>query len=722
MVERASQPIPLLKTKLFVPRMQQSVVARPQLLLRLDEGLHRKLTLISAPAGFGKTTLMSAWANSGERATAWLSLDEADNDPVRFMSYVVAALQTVAPDIGAGIQNAAQPLPTDAMLTALLNDISTLSDPLIFVLDDYHLIDTEPVDSAITFLIEHLPPQMHLVITTREDPRLPLARLRARGQLTELRASDLRFAPAEAAAFLNQMMGLNLSEEDIAALETRTEGWIAGLQLAALSMSGHEDATSFITSFSGSHRFVLDYLVEEVLQRQPAPVRTFLLQTSILDRLTGPLCDVVTGQEDGQLRLESLARGNVFVVPLDDQRSWYRYHHLFADVLRAHLQAEQPEQVAMLHHRASEWYARHGSVDDAIRHVLAAGDFERAANLVEQAMPGYLRNRLAATLLGWLKALPDEVIRRRPVMSVAYATALMSNGELDDVEDWLGEAERWLGATAETGETAPAGMVVVDDEEFRRVPSLIATYRAGHAYLRGDIPATMTHSQQALDRVPANDHATRGAAAALLGLAFWASGDLDAAQQHYAAGLAGLGQAGFRSDVINGSNTVAAIRMAQGRLRDAERTLEQAIQHATELGQPGLHGAADFLVGLSEIRRERNDQDAATDFLLRSQEMALGAGVSLNRTRWFVAMARITEAQGDLDGALALLDEAERQPGPDFFPKVRPVAAVRARVWLKQGRLDEARDWARGQGLSADDDLSYLHEFEHITLAKVLLA
>ena len=405
--------IPILATKLYIPLPRPNVVLRPRLIERLNEGLHRKLTLISAPAGFGKTTLVSAWVAGCERPVAWLSLDEGDNDPTRFLTYLVAALQTIAPNIGEGVLGvlqSPQPPPTESILTALLNEITTLPDNFVLVLDDYHVIDAKPVDDALTFLLEHLPPQMHLVITTREDPQLPLARLRARGQLTELRAADLRFTPAEAAAFLNQVMGLNLSAEDIAALEDRTEGWIAGLQLAALSMQGREDVPGFIRAFAGDHRYIVDYLVEEVLQRQPERVRSFLLQTSILDRLNGPLCDAVTGQEEGNARLEALERGNFFVVPLDDKRHWYRYHHLFADVLSAHLLAEQPDQVATLHRRASAWYEQHGSAADAIRHALAAEDFERAADLVELAVPAMRRSRQEATVLGWLKALPDELV------------------------------------------------------------------------------------------------------------------------------------------------------------------------------------------------------------------------------------------------------------------------------------------------------------------------
>ena len=386
---------PILATKLYIPRPRPNVVSRPHLLERLNEGLHRKLTLIAAPAGFGKTTLVSEWVAFIERPTAWLSLDEGENDPTRFLAYLVAALQMIAPTIGEGVLGvlqSPQPPPPEAILTVLLNEITTLPDHFVLVLDDYHVIDAKPVDIALTYLVEHLPPQMHLVIATREDPQLPLARLRARSHLTEVRAADLRFTASEAAEFLSQVMGLSLSAEDIAALEDHTEGWIVGLQLAALSMQGRQDVHGFIQAFAGDDRYIVDYLVEEVLQRQPAPVRSFLLQTSILDRLSGSLCDAVTGQKEGNARLEALERGNFFVVPLDDKRHWYRYHHLFAEVLSAHLMAEQPNQVATLHRRASAWYERNGSEADAIRHALAAGDFGRAADLVELAVPAMGRN------------------------------------------------------------------------------------------------------------------------------------------------------------------------------------------------------------------------------------------------------------------------------------------------------------------------------------------
>src|SRR6266566_1796928 len=500
---RREKVTPILATKLYLPRLRPNVVSRPRLLERLNEGLHRKLTLIAAPAGFGKTTLVSEWVALIERPkarTAWLSLDEGDNDPARFVAYLVAALQTIGEGV-LGVLQSPQPPPTESILTALLNEITTLPDHFVLVLDDYHVIDAKAVDMALAFLVEHLPPQMHLVIATREDPHLPLARLRARGHLTELRAADLRFTASEAAEFLNQVMGLNLSAEDIAALEDRTEGWIAGLQLAALSMQGHQDVPGFIRAFAGDHRYIVDYLVEEVLQRQPEPVNSFLLQTAILDRLHGPLCDAVTGQEEGNARLEALERGNFFVVPLDDQRHWYRYHHLFAEVLSAHLLAEQPDQVSTLHRRASAWYERHGSAADAIRHALAAEDFVRAADLVELAVPAMLRSRQEATLLGWLKALPDELVYLRPVLSVGYAGALLVSGEFEGVEARLQNAERWLDTTADRTELAlapPAEMVVVDEVEFRRLPGSIAVYRAGSAQALGDAANTMKYARLAL--------------------------------------------------------------------------------------------------------------------------------------------------------------------------------------------------------------------------------
>jgi LuxR family maltose regulon positive regulatory protein len=725
-------PTPILATKLYVPPPRANVITRPWLVEQLNEALAsgRKLTLISAPPGFGKTTLVSDWVAVCERPIAWLSLDEGDNDPACFLAYLLAALQTVAPSIGAGllgVLESTQPPPIESILTALLNEIITVPDGFALVLDDCHMIDAQPVEHALAFLLEHLPPQMHLVIATREDPHLPLARLRARGQLTELRAADLRFSPDEAADFLGRVMGLELSAEDIAALESRTEGWIAGLQLAAISMQGHEDAASFVNSFTGSHRFVLDYLVEEVLERQPETVQSFLLRTSILERLCGPLCDAVLldPSASGQETLEKLERANLFIVPLDNERHWYRYHHLFADVLQAHLMAEQPGLVSALHRRASEWYEHLGSPDNAIRHALAAEDFARAADLVELVMPAMTRSQQYATLRGWLKTLPNELVRVRPVLSTGYAKVSIFFGEFEDVEPRLRAAERWLDTTAEMRdrrESPAAGMVVADEEEFRRLPGMIALIRAGLALAEGDMPETVKNARRVLDLAPEDDLLMLGGAASQLGLAAWTSGDLDTASRMSAKGMADLRLAGLISPAIGGARVLADIQIAQGRLHEAMTTYARGLQWATEPGTPVLPGAADMHVGMSSLCYEHNDLKTAMQHLLASQALGELAGLPPNPYRWRAAMARIREAQDDPDGALDLLDQAERLYDPAFAPNVRPIATRKARVWLAQGRLDEAQGWARAQGLSVDDELSYLREFNHITLARVLLA
>ena len=722
---------PLLETKLHVPRLRRDLVARPRLSEKLTHGTESALTLVSAPAGFGKTTLLTGWlaaAPADGRSAAWLSLDQPDNDPARFWTYLIAALQTAAPGVGAGALSLLQSpqAPIDAVLPTLLNDLSAISNDVVLVLDDYHVVDSRDIQDGMTFLLEHLPPQVHLVIASRADPVLPLPRLRARGQLVEIRAADLRFTPDEAAEYLNQKMGLALTAEDVSALEGRTEGWIAALQLAALSLQGRDDVAGFIGSFAGDDRYIVDYLVEEVLARQPESVRSFLLKTSILSRLTGPLCDAVTGQDGGKAMLESLDRGNLFLVQLDDRRQWYRYQHLFADVLRAHLEDEQPDRVRELHLRASDWYERNGERSEAIRHALAAEDFARAADLVELALPALRQGRQDVTLRLWLEAIPDELIRLRPVLSVGYAGSLMVRGEVEGVEARLRDAERWLNTTTgqgiPDGHTSSAEMVVVDEKEFRGLPSAIAMYRAGQALLIGDVADTMKHARRALDLVSEDNHLGRGSPAALLGLAYWTSGDLETAHRWYDDAMASLVKAGHLTDVIGCTIALADIRITQGRLREAMNAYERGLRRATETDGPALRGGADMHVGISQLLVEGNDLDSAMQHLLTSRELGEHAGLPQNRYRWRVAMARIREAEGDLGGALELLNEAERLYNGDYSPNVQPVPALRARVLVALGRWGEALGWARERGLSVDDDLSYLREFEHITLARALLA
>ncbi len=720
--------LPILATKLYIPLPRTTVVPRSRLIEQLNEGLNRKLTLVSASAGFGKTTLIGDWIAGCERPAAWLSLDKGDNDAKRFLAHFVAALQTIEESFGRSAANALQspqPPPTETILTMLLNEISAYPRKFVLVLDDYHQIDAEWLGDCMTFLLDHLPAQMHLVITTRENPQLPLGRIRARGHLSELREADLRFTLDEAAAFLNQAMGLSLTADEMSALDSRTEGWIAGLQLAALSMKGHKDIPSFIREFAGDNRYIMDYLVEEVLQRQPESIRSFLLRTSVLDRLHGSLCDAVTGQEEGHARLELLERGNFFVVPLDDRRRWYRYHHLFAEVLYTHLRADHPNLVAMLHLRASVWYEQNGMAADAIRHSLAAEDYARTADLVERAIPSLRRNRDEIAMLGWIQALPEELIRFRPVLGVWYAGALLAGGKLEAVEDRLRDAERWLVALADQSDrqqALSAGMIVLDEEEFSRLPGLIAVYRAGLALVLGKVTAVRQYARKALDLVPEDDDLSRGAATALLGLVSWRNGDLEEARRMFAEGLARVRKAGAVSDAINGANAIAVICMGQGRLREAMRTYEQGLQLAMEHGDPHLRGTADIDVGMSEIYREFNDLHAAEQILLKSKEQGAHTGFPQFRYRWCISMSRLREAQGDLNGALEHLFEAEKLFASDFFLELRPTAALITRARILQGRLGEALDWVRDQGLSVQDDLSYAREFEHVTLARVLLA
>ncbi len=714
---------PILATKLFIPPPRPGSVIRRRLLERLDEGLHRKLTLISAPAGFGKTTLSSEWLARCGQPVAWLSLDEGDNDPVRFLAYLVAALQTISAGLSSagmgeemfGAFQAAQSPPIEPLLTPLLNQLAAIPDHFILALDDYHVIEAEPVDNALTFLLEHLPPQMHVLMSTREDPDIPLARLRATGQLVELRAADLRFAPDESAEFLNQVMNLDLSAGDIAALDSRTEGWIVGLQLAALSMQGRSDTTSFVQAFTGSHRFVLDYLAEEVLHRQPKHALDFLLQTSILDRLSGPLCDTVTARNDGKAILEALERGNLFIVPLDDQRQWYRYHHLFADVLQSRLREEWPNQVSHLHQLASIWYEENGLPAEAIRHALAAKDLDRAANLIELAWSTMDVSMQSATWLGWARALPDALIHVRPVLSAGYAWALLDSGDLETCEAWLQNAECWL-------ECESPEMVVVDEEQFQLLPATIATARAYRALALGSIPGAIIHARQALNLTPEHDDIRRIQAMSLLGISQYADGDLGAADRSLTEFQAYVREVGSIITTIGITFVLAEIKRARGRLHEAASAYEQALQLAASQGGPMPVGTADLYRGVSELACERGNPEAAVQHLLTAQKIGEQAVLIGWTHRRCLAEARLKQSQGDLSGALDLLDEAERLYVRSPLPDVRPIAALRARIWLAQGRHTEVLGWVRERGLSTDDALSYGQEFEHITLVRIRIA
>jgi LuxR family maltose regulon positive regulatory protein len=713
---------PIIATKLYVPKQRRPLVARPRLLERLRRGGESRLTLVSAPAGFGKTTLLAEWFGEtpGEdRSVAWLSLDPADNEPASFWTYVMTALHTAVPGVGSSALEliASSPLPTELVLTTVLNELAGAPGDLWLVLDDYHLVDNQDVRDGMTLLLEHLPPQVHVVLSTRADPDLPLARWRVRGELVEIRAADLRFTSDEAATYLNEVTGLHLAAEDVEVLEERTEGWIAALQLAALSIQGREDVSSFIARFAGNDRYIVDYLVEEVLAHQPEPVREFLLHTAVLDRLTGPLCDAVTGRDDGGHLLMTLQRANLFLVALDDRREWYRYHRLFADVLQARLLSEQPDLVPLVHLRASLWYELQDLPEEAVRHALAARDFDRAAYLMELAVPAIRRNRQEAILLGWLKALPDETVRRSPVLSVFFGYMLMVSGDLDAFEPRLDDAERALAAAPD-----PSAEPWAKTEELRTLPATIALYRASLAQAHGDVAGTAEHARRALALAGPGDHLARGGAAGFLGLAAWANGDVSSALETFTQAVASLHAAGNLVDELSSTVVLADMWHAAGHPGTARRLYLRALQVSEAHGEPVLRATPDLHVGLSELDYEAGDLGAARGHLERAAALGEGAAMTEGRYRWFVAMSRVAEAGGDTQQAITLLDTAEQLYRPGFFPDVRPIAAVKARVWIARGTLPEAADWARERAVSATDDVSYLSEFDHLTLVRLLVA
>lgn len=713
---------PVIATKLYLPKPRRELVTRPRLHERLRTAANSRLTLVSAPAGFGKTTLLAEWldqTSGASRCVAWVSLDSADSEPASFWTYLLTAIQTAVPGIGATALEtiASSPLPSELVLATLLNELAATPGDVWLVLDDYHLVDSRDVGNGMAFLLEHLPPNVHAVISTRVDPDLPLPRWRVRGELVEIRAADLRFTLGEAASYLNEVTGLDLAVNDIAALEERTEGWIAALQLAALSMQGGNDSAGFIARFAGNDRHVVDYLVEEVLQHQPETVRSFLLQSAVLGRLTGPLCDAVTGREDGSQMLGEIERANLFIVPLDDRREWYRYHHLFADVLRSRMLSEQPEQVPLVHQRASGWYESHDLAEDAIWHALAARDFKRAAHLMELAVSANRRNRGDAMLFGWLKALPDEAVRSSPVLSVFYGWMLMISGELESVESRYRDAERALAAVP-TGSAAPWA----ETDELETLPATIAVYRASLAQARGDVEGTSEHARRALVLAGPHDHLVRGGAAGLLGLAAWAQGDVPTALQTFVEGVAGLQAAGNLADVLSSTVVLADMWLAAGRPSEARSSYVRALQMAKSQGEPVPRATADLHVGLSELDCEAGDLYSAKQHLEIAAALEERASMTENRYRRFVSMGRVAEIEGDPEGAIALLEQAEGLYVRGFFPYVRPIAAIKARVRIAQGSLLKAADWARVEGVSALDDVDYLREFDHLTLVRLLTA
>jgi len=721
-------PTPILATKLHIPQPRTNIVLRSRLTEQLNEGLHRKLTLISAPAGFGKTTLLSEWIAGPwhrppgqvcQRPAAWLSLDEGDNDPMRFWSHFIAAMQTFAPDIGKGalsVFQSPQLPPIESILTSLLNEIASIPNDFVFILDDYHTLESQEIDNALAFLTERLPPQMHLVIGTREDPDLPLARLRARDQLIELRVKDLRFTTSEAAEFLNQTMGLRLSTEDIAALEARTEGWIAGLQLAALSMQGLQDTAGFIQSFTGSHHFVLDYLIEEVLQKQPEIIQTFLLQTSILDRMCGQLCDAVllNSSITGQETLEHLERANLFVIPLDHERRWYRYHHLFRDLLCQRLMLKiSPEEIARVHIHASEWLEANGDIAEAFHHALAAADVDRAARLAESAWQAMEESFQTGAWLGWVNQLSLSVIRVRPVLCTQIGWAHMDAGNVNASESSLRDAEQCLNLPS-------SEMIVVEKGQFQTLPTRIAFARAYNAQSQHRFSDAVKYAEMALDLVPNEDDFMYVQVSTLLMGTHWANGNLDTSCKLISDWVEASKLAGKLFFAIAGAFGKADILSAQGRLRDVLQTYQQALELAA--AHNAEQHTAHHHLGLGMLYHEMGEDERAARHLQKSFELGRQTTIVDWAYRKSLTQALLKESEGDLDNALDLLDEALRFYVRTPTPDLRPVEAMKACIYLKQGKLSKAQEWAHKSGLSLRDAPDYLHEFERLALARIALA
>ncbi len=770
MPEASANSSSLLATKLYIPAPRPNRVPRPRLTARMEAGAAGPLTLVSAPAGFGKSTLLSEWIHGGDggaggrgRAVAWVSLDEGDNDPVRFLGYVVTALGKVRSGLGENALTLLRHLRSPAaerlesilesilepVLTGLLNEIHAAGEEIVLVLDDYHAVDGAAVHQAVQFLLDRLPPCLHLVLSTRVDPPLHLSRLRARGQLCELRARDLRFTSQEAADFLNQAMGLALSTADVEALEERTEGWAVGLQMAALSLAGRRDAEAFIAQFTGSHRFVLDYLTDEVLSRQPEPVREFLLRTSILTRLSAPLCDAVTGPaagggaggEDGRAILEGLDAANLFLIPLDDTRTWYRYHHLFGTLLRHQLERrEGAAGVAALHGRAGDWYAAHGYPEDALEHALAAGALDRATELIsEHARPRLMRAD-AGTVIRWIRSLPPEWLDRRPELRLTYAWALVSQLELRGAEEQVEAAERVIAAAPGADPGARPGVKT-------GLPDL------GVEILRGLLTRTAGRPREAIDlyrsalgRLPEDGHFLRGLLFLELAMAHLMIDELAAAEESLLAAGAANGRAGNTFVVLISEWNLAEIRIAQGRLREALDLARRSLRLA-EGDAPGgrpAPGAAMAHGILAEIRREWNDLPAAVELAGRAWELGKQGEIANGLLVGSFAMAHVLQSLGDYPGALAALGRAEeilsRAGQPSF---VVIIHARRAGIQLDQSRtegnreaLEAAGRWLRdsglldgGLGLDLDLDppggkLTVIHrrELPYLVAVRVLLA
>ena len=726
----------LLQTKLYIPPIRLSNVPRPRLFEKLNEELGGKLTLISAPAGFGKTTLVADWLSGADRPYVWLSLDEDDNDLTRFFTYAAAAVQQIE-GVGKSIQEllqSPQPAPIKSLATAFINDCTVASTPFILTLDDYHNITDLSVNEAVAFLLDKLPPQLHLVITSRSDPLLPLPRLRARAQMIELRTDDLRFTADEAVSFFQQVMGLDLSVEEVSALEARTEGWIAGLQMAALSiqeLKAGDEISAFIADFTGSHRYIFDYLTDEVLRKRPPGTRDFLLQSSILNHLSGPLCNAVTANENGQAILEQLDAANLFIVPLDHKRRWYRYHHLFADLLQHRLRSAYPEQVPHLCQRASIWFEKQDMPEEAIRYAVNGQDWERAARLVELNGRAWLASSQLGHLLHWLQALPHWLVQERPSLGLFYGWAMALTNQFDKVEPALQAAE----ATFQAALVDPHKMVElgIDDPQLQAMfRGYLATCRAALARSRGDLLESITLLNQALDLFDKDDWTGRSVAQLYLGYALWMIGDVPAARDAFVLARQFSQQGNQLLTFVAAMDSLGKILLELGELRQADELHHQALalagEQTLETGQPAP-GIGVAHSGLAAVLYERNDLETALIHAAKGIEIFKPWGVTEHLLDSYDILARIKLAQGDVSSALSLAQTAvslvQEPQVPDWLQAV--IMARQARLQLMAGRtqseqMDTVARWATEAGLDPNDQPSYLRELEYILLTRLLLS
>jgi len=717
----------LLATKLNVPGSRPGLVPRPRLAQQLDEGLARGVVLVCAPAGYGKTMLLADWVGHGKERVAWLSLDAGDNDPARFWRHALAALDQARPGIAGRVGPVLGPPPPptfEGLVTALVNELAAEpgGDDVLLVLDDYHVISSKAVHASVEFLLQHRPPGLVLVLASRADPPLAFSRLRARGQLAELRAAELRFTPGEAAALLEQVAGTPvraLPDATLAALAARTEGWAAGLQLAGLSLRGQPDVAGFVAAFTGSHRYVLDFLAEEVLERQSEDMKAFLLETSVLERLSGELCDAVTGQAGSQRVLEEVERAGLFLVPLDEVRGWWRYHHLFADLLRARLQQERPGRVPELHRNAATWYDDHGLADEAIWHAMAAGDMVWAARLIERHFDTvfYLRGE-GATIQRWISALPDDLVQSRPRLLLAQAFLAAQGGRVEAVEPLLDAAEQASAVAAGELFEPTIGRA---DSILVNVPALSALCQAYLAQFRGDAEATAAFASGALAMVGQDERMLDFVIRRYLATSEWLRGRLAEAELAFVTRIAQWREAGRLALAAWNEYELSQVQRGQGRLDAAVRTCEQALAFAATPGRAPPLAAGPAYVGLAEVAYQRNELDLALRHVTEGIALCRQFAYTPPLAGGLVTLAWIRQASGDLAGALAAIGEAgQASPGPPGL--FNPVPAQRARLLLAQGDLDAAARWTREAGLGADDEPDYPSEQGHLVLARVLLA